>query len=62
MITLKIPEGNYCERCMFLDEGEAYEKPRCRLFGNQILGFTSWNNFKEDILKCEQCPKEEETY
>ena len=57
MITLQVPEGKWCEGCMFLEKDYKWGVPRCRLFG-EVLDCTREYGEAIDIRKCDDCPKE----
>lgn len=57
MITLQVPDGFYCDGCMFLSKGVRYEAPRCALFNYVTLDHCVDYDDCADIRKCEQCPK-----
>ena len=56
MITLKIPKGEYCTGCMFLDKDFFGDALSCMLFKEPLRAKREYGSTCLDkILKCEQC-------
>ena len=57
MITLQVPEGDKCKRCMFLRVSYVPERAKCALFGEDLSARYKYGSMDEDtIAKCDKCP------
>ena len=63
MITLKIPEGDKCKGCMFMDIDFMHNYAKCQLFANEPLSHKmSYGGIETaTIRKLAQCPTDEQS-
>ena len=56
MIPLEVPEGDYCDNCVFLDEGKHRDERLCLLFDKPLLVDIRFGHV-ERVHKQDGCPR-----
>lgn len=58
-IILKVPNGNYCLGCMFLNLNHYHNYAECFLFKDRLNYSFKYGDIDESTIeKCDRCPKE----
>ena len=59
-IHLKVPEGDYCLGCMFLEVDYHHNNAHCKLFNVHLYYNMQYGGIEEStIRKVDSCPTEE---
>ena len=56
-IVLKVPKGEFCNGCMFLQAVAFGASPACMLFNERLEALWKYGSVSE-VKKCPVCPRE----